>query len=389
MMEYCPCAHEDAQDSNSDATSPPVCIAIDFGCRILFILQARRARKYGGRRTYSGHGDVSYERRSLPANARHGLQATNANVGGKGDPFSPLFFALAGRASFGHGGTAMTDSTGLTGQILLYRSEDGRTMFDVRLENATVWLNQRQLTELFGKAKGTISEHIKHIFEDGELADYFDELLTRIREIRASEARVYQRIREIFALASDYDESDQATARFFAFMQNKMHYGATGLTAAEIIRRRADAEKPNMGLTNWSGGRVLKRDVNTAKNYLDAKEIDTLNRIVVMFLDRAEFRAQRRRDIKMADWETDLDKFLVDTELPTLSGAGTVSHDDALDWAGAQYDAFAERRRADAEVKASERYIDDLAATAKLLESGSTSPASTVRKPRGKKNVGS
>jgi len=356
----------------------------------------------------------------------------------------------------------MTDSTGLTGQILLYRSEDGRTRFDVRLENGTVWLNQRQLTELFGKAKGTISEHIKHIFEDGEqledsvvrlfrttatdgkvyevahynldmvialgfrvrspaavrfrqwaadrlkeyivkgfvldderlkrtdrAADYFDELLTRIREIRASEARVYQRIREIFALASDYDESDQATARFFAFMQNKMHYGATGLTAAEIIRRRADAEKPNMGLTNWSGGRVLKRDVNTAKNYLDAKEIDTLNRIVVMFLDRAEFRAQRRRDIKMADWETDLDKFLVDTELPTLSGAGTVSHDDALDWAGAQYDAFAERRRADAEVKASERYIDDLAATAKLLESGSTSPASTVRKPRGKKNVGS
>lgn len=355
----------------------------------------------------------------------------------------------------------MTDSPGLTGQILLYRSEDGRTRLDVRLENGTVWLNQRQLTELFGKAKGTISEHIKHIFEDGELdptatvrqfrtvqsegdrevsrdvehynldmvialgfrvrspaavrfrqwaadrlkeyivkgfvldderlkrtdraADYFDELLTRIREIRASEARVYQRIREIFALASDYDDSNDATVRFFAFMQNKMHYAATGLTAAEIIRRRADADKPNMGLTNWSGGRVLKRDVNTAKNYLDANEIDTLNRIVVMFLDRAEFRAQRRRDIKMADWETDLDKFLVDTELPTLSGAGTVSHDEALDWAGAQYDAFVDRRRNEAEVKASERYIDDLAATAKLIESVAASPGSTVRKQRSKK----
>jgi hypothetical protein len=117
-------------------------------------------------------------------------------------------------------------------------------------------------------------------------ADYFDELLARIREIRASEARVYQRIREIFALASDYAEGEQETLRFFAFMQNKMHYAATGLTAAEIVRRRADAEKPNMGLTSWSGGRVLKRDIGTAKNYLDEGEIDTLNRITVMFLDR-------------------------------------------------------------------------------------------------------
>jgi hypothetical protein len=132
-------------------------------------------------------------------------------------------------------------------------------------------------------------------------ADYFDELLARIREIRASEARVYQRIREILALASDYAEGEQETLRFFAFMQNKMHYAATGLTAAEIVRRRADADKPNMGLTSWSGGRVLKRDVGTAKNYLDEGEIDTLNRITVMFLDQAEFRAQRRRNIKMAD----------------------------------------------------------------------------------------
>lgn len=347
-----------------------------------------------------------------------------------------------------------------TGQVLLYRSEDGRAKLDVRLEDETVWLSQRQLTELFGKAKGTISEHIKHIFEDGELvegavvrlfrttasdgkqyevahynldmilalgfrarsaaavrfrqwaadklkeyivkgfvidderlkrtdraADYFDELLSRIREIRASEGRVYQRIREIFALASDYDESDQATLRFFAFMQNKMHYAATGLTAAEIVRRRADAEKPNMGLTSWSGGRVLKRDVGTAKNYLDAQEIDTLNRIVVMFLDRAEFRAQRRKDIKMADWETDLDKFLADTELPVLTSAGTVSHGEALDWATTQYDAFAERRRVGAESEASARYIDDLAATAKLLERGSAQSAPKRRKPRGKKGA--
>lgn len=134
------------------------------------------------------------------------------------------------------------------------------------------------------------------------LSDYFDELLARIREIRASEKRVYQRIREIFALASDYREGEQETQVFFATMQNKMHFGATGMTAAEIVRRRANAAQANMGLTTWTGGRVLKRDVPTAKNYLSEKEIDTLNRIVVMFLDQAEFRAQRRQDIKMADW---------------------------------------------------------------------------------------
>jgi hypothetical protein len=163
-------------------------------------------------------------------------------------------------------------------------------------------------------------------------------------------------------------------------MQNKMHYAASGLTAAEVVRRRADAEKPNMGLTNWSGGRVVKRDVGTAKNYLDVQEIDTLNRIVVMFLDRAEFRAQRRRDIKMADWTADLDKFLADTELPVLMTAGVVSHEEALDWAGTQYDAFAERRRVDAESEASARYLEDLAATAKLLENSSA--PKTPRKPR-------
>ena len=201
-----------------------------------------------------------------------------------------------------------------------------------------------------------------------KLADYFDELLARIREIRASEARVYQRIREIFALAADYAEGEQETQVFFAVMQNKMHHAATGMTAAEIVRRRADAGKANMGLTAWSGGRVLKRDVTTAKNYLDEKEIDTLNRIVVMFLDQAEFRAQRRQDIKMRDWEAFLDKFLRQTELPVLKDAGTVSREGALSWAETQYDAFAERRRLEAEAAAEARYLEDLRASAKTLE---------------------
>src|SRR5680860_109014 len=136
------------------------------------------------------------------------------------------------------------------------------------------------------------------------VTDYFDELLARIREIRASEARVYQRIREVFSLACDYREGEQETQIFFATMQNKMHHAATGMTAAEIIRRRADASKPNMGAKTWKGGRVLKRDIGTAKNYLDDQEIDTLNRITVMFPNQAEFRAQRRRLAAEARAET-------------------------------------------------------------------------------------
>lgn len=218
-----------------------------------------------------------------------------------------------------------------------------------------------------------------------KLADYFDELLARIREIRASEARVYQRIREIFALASDYVEGQQETQVFFAMMQNKMHYAAAGMTAAEIVRRRADSGKANMGLTSWSGSRVLKRDVTTAKNYLNEKEIDTLNRIVVMFLDQAEFRAQRRQDIKMQDWTAFLDKFLRDTELPVLAGAGKVAHEEALSWANEQYVAFTERRRLEAEATAETRYLDDLRASAQALEAKRNRPQGT-QKRRKKKN---
>ncbi len=199
------------------------------------------------------------------------------------------------------------------------------------------------------------------------LADYFDEMLARIREIRASETRVYQRIREIFSLACDYVDGRQETQVFFATMQNKMHFAAAGQTAAEIIRDRADSGKANMGLTAWTGGRVLKRDVTTAKNYLSEKEIDTLNRIVVMFLDQAEFRAQRRQDIRMSDWMGFLDKFLRDTELPVLADAGDVSRAEAVEWASGQYDAYAERRRMEAESAAEAHYLGDLRESAKTL----------------------
>ena len=214
------------------------------------------------------------------------------------------------------------------------------------------------------------------------LVDYFDELLARIREIRASEARVYQRIREIFALADDYREGEEETLKFFATMQNKMHYAATSMTAAEIIRRRSDAQKANMGLTSWKGGRVLKRDVGTAKNYLDANEIDTLNRITVMFLDQAEFRAQRRRNIRMRDWGIFLDKFLRDTELPVLTHAGSISSEDALSWSKEQYAAFADRRRLEAEKTAETRYLEDLRNSARIVEATRKKPASSKKEKK-------
>ena len=223
--------------------------------------------------------------------------------------------------------------------------------------------------------------------KDGSgLVDYFDELLARIREIRASEARVYQRIREIFSLARDYQEGEAQTQVFFATMQNKMHYAATGKTAAEIVHRRADAVKTNMGLTSWKGSRVLKRDVGTAKNYLDAGEIDTLNRITVMFLDQSEFRAQRRQDIRMQDWELFLDKFLRDTELSVLAHAGSVSHDTALSRAEEQYVKFTDRRRSEAEAHAEERYIEDLKTSVKILADG-RKKLRKQKKPGNKSNI--
>ena len=241
-----------------------------------------------------------------------------------------------------------------------------------------IWATQR-LREYIVKGFTLDDERLKG---GSGLVDYFDELLARIREIRASEARVYQRIREIFALARDYQEEEKETLAFFATMQNKMHYAATGMTAAEIVRRRADARKVNMGLTSWKGGRVLKRDVATAKNYLKAKEIDTLNRITVMFLDQAEFRAQRRQDIRMCDWEIFLDKFLRDTDLPVLADAGAVSREEAIFWAHEQYEAFADRRRLAAEAEAEARYLNDLRASAKALETEKKKLARKIKRKK-------
>ena len=175
--------------------------------------------------------------------------------------------------------------------------------------------------------------------------DHFDELLARIREIRASEKRFYQKVRDLLALSSDYKVREQDTHLFFAEVQNKLLYAATRHTAAELIVKRADPAKPNMALTNWSGSRVRKQDVITAKNYLTQDEIDTLNRLVVIFLEQAELRVKQKKDLTLDYWRTSVDKMLASNEQPLLHGPGLVSHDDMKRVVHARYEAFDTNRR--------------------------------------------
>ncbi|UZK02446.1 virulence RhuM family protein [Venatoribacter cucullus] len=175
--------------------------------------------------------------------------------------------------------------------------------------------------------------------------DYFDELLERIRDIRASERRMYLRVREIFALAADYQPSLAETTRFFQIIQNKLHYACTGHTAPELIAQRADATQPNMGLTTFKDSEVRKGDVTTAKNYLTEAEITELNRIVVMWLDFAEDQASRRQQVFLHDWQTKLDQFLQFNDRDVLSDAGQISKQQADEKALAEYQRFDEQRR--------------------------------------------
>jgi len=328
--------------------------------------------------------------------------------------------------------------------IVLYNSPDLQRKLYVRLEDNTVWLSQRQLSELYQVGTNTINYHIMQIYKDAELqkeatirnyrivqseanreisrvvayynldmilavgyrvrsprgvefrqwatsvlseyivkgfaldderlkgnnpfGDSFDELLARIRDIRASEKRAYLRVREIFALAVDYDPKSLATQLFFATMQNKMHYAATRKTAAEIIAERADPSKSNMGLTNCQAQIVRKKDVAIAKNYLEEHEINILNRIVVMWLDSAELRLLRGQQIYTQYWQEYLDKFLIDNDLPVLEGAGTISHEKAKELAESAYELFEQKRRHEKEIEAEKGYLQELQSSAKLME---------------------
>lgn len=175
--------------------------------------------------------------------------------------------------------------------------------------------------------------------------DHFDEMLARIRDIRASEKRFYQKVRDLFALSVDYDKSDRATQMFFATVQNLLLYAVTGKTAAELILARADAGDAHFGLRVWSGGRVRKQDIVIAKNYLSEDEIDTLNRLVVIFLETAELRAKSRQEIPMRFWMANVGQIITSNGFSLLANAGSVSHAQMEAEANARYLAFDEQRR--------------------------------------------
>jgi hypothetical protein len=205
-------------------------------------------------------------------------------------------------------------------------------------------------------------------------------MLERIRDIRASEARVYLRVKEIFALAADYDPARPDAVAFFKIMQNKLHVAATGKTGAELVFARADHAAENMGLKSWKAGSVHKSDVSVAKNYLTQEEISSLNRIVVMWLDFAEDQTLQRKQIFLKDWETKLDDFLRFNGRPVLANAGTVSHDQAVEKAEAEYELFAARRREWLEAEGERETVEALEAAARELEP-------KVKSKRGKKDA--
>jgi len=188
--------------------------------------------------------------------------------------------------------------------------------------------------------------------------DYFDELLERIRDIRASEKRMYLKVRDIFSLAADYQPETAETQQFFQIIQNKLHWAATGKTAAELIAERADHTQPNMGLTSWKGVKVRKTDVTVAKNYLRQHEITELNRVVTMYLDYAEDQARRRHVLYMRDWREKLDAFLKFNERDILTNPRRVAREVADRLALEQYDRFHARRLA-GEAQADERAFDE------------------------------
>lgn len=308
--------------------------------------------------------------------------------------------------------------------FLMYQTENGDTKIQVRLEGETVWMTQKAMAELFQKSVKTINEHIKNIYEEGELeeiatirrnrivqmegtrevereiafynlemiiavgyrvrshrgtqfrqwaterlneymvkgftmdderlkemrnigADYFDELLERIRDIRASERRFYQKITDIYATSIDYDPSTPIAKEFFATVQNKLHFAIHGHTASELIMKRADASKPNMGLTSWKGDKVRKQDVVVAKNYLSQEELSDLNRIVTMYLDYAESQARKKKPMYMKDWAERLDAFLEFNEHEILTNAGKIKAKVAEKFANEQYEEFHQLRLAE------------------------------------------
>jgi len=302
--------------------------------------------------------------------------------------------------------------------IIIYNTADGKSKVILMAKDGNVWMNQKQMAELFDTSVPNINIHIANILKERELdansvikdylitasdgkkyevafysldmvlavgfrvrskrgtqfriwanrnlkeymvkgfvmdddrlknpdgrPDYFDELLERIRDIRASEKRFYQKIRDLFKLSSDYDATDKATQMFFAETQNKLLYAVTNQTAAEIIVNRADSDKPNMALTSWKGNIVRKQDVFIAKNYLTEDEIDTLNRLTVLFLESAELHVKERKDLTLGFWKSNVDVILAMYNKKILKDGGSITNKEMENKVSAVYDEFDNQRR--------------------------------------------
>jgi len=299
-------------------------------------------------------------------------------------------------------------------EILFYKTEDGKTNIQVRLNEDTVWLTQEQMAELFQRERTVITKHIANVFTEGELAEesnvqkmhipnsdkpikyynlnviisvgyrvksprgtqfriwatqrlkeyivkgftldderlkqggknarYFQELLQRIRDIRSSERNFYQQVTDIYATSIDYNPKNELTHKFFATVQNKMHFAVHGQTAAELINSRADSTKPLMGLVNFKGDYITAQDVRIAKNYLTEKELNQLNLIVSLYLDFAELQASNERPMKMAEWIAKLDQFLALSEKELLQNAGKVSAEEAAEKAIDEFEKYRSER---------------------------------------------
>ncbi len=231
--------------------------------------------------------------------------------------------------------------------------------FRVRSKRGTQfrqWANQN-LKEYIVKGFVMDDERLKN--PDGR-PDYFDELLARIRDIRASEKRFYQKVKDLFALSSDYDATDKATQMFFAETLNKILFAITGKTAAEIIVNRADESQPNMNLTSWKGSIVRKQDIYIAKNYLTEDEIDSLNRFVTVFLETAELRAKNRQDLTISFWRQNVDKIIELNDKTLLKAPGKISHQQMEKMVEAIYEKFDYKRKNEEAKKEDTRELDEL-----------------------------
>lgn len=231
--------------------------------------------------------------------------------------------------------------------------------FRVRSKRGTQfrqWAN-KNLSEYMIKGFVMDDERLKN--PDGK-PDYFDELLERIRDIRASEKRFYQKVQDLFALSSDYDRSDKETNLFYADTQNKLLFAITGQTAAEIITSRANATQPNMALTSFKGSRVRKQDIYTSKNYLSEDELDSLNRFVVVFLETAELRAKNRQDITMDFWRENIDRIIEFNDKKLLKGHGSVSKDQMEKMVEKVYATFDEKRKKQEAIEADHQDMEEL-----------------------------